>query len=275
MCFPILEGILLSVQGPDFELIHTRTSFSCTLRGMRIMHSLNPTIVHVGGGMNNNFDMGGQGNGHAAGDGIWVQPPLHFPVNHHDVGNISGLLRAVRNSLRAATQRARQLGAATVEGYRELGRDLATVGPVRLCMLLVLGILLAPLLLAGATMLFWLGIAWLALQGIHHVSDRVARLTKQLLGGPGATTIATIGNTARGWLAYLTKRTASTEPNPAPGLPAQRQQDRPSLSVQPLPGRQPDSGQEVTDQQPADQQTEDHKASNQQDPVQHPADQQA
>ncbi|KAL2171604.1 hypothetical protein VTG60DRAFT_2172 [Thermothelomyces hinnuleus] len=278
MCLPSLGSMLLSIQGPDIELRRTRTSLSYTWRGMRIMHSMNPTIVHIGDGVNDIFHIEDEPeNGHAVGNGAWIQPTYNLTVERRDVGGIAGLLRAVRNVFRAAMQRVRQLGAAAVERCLDLRRNLAALSPVGWCILLFLNILLVPLALTGVTILFWLAIVWLVLYGVYEVTDRVAYLTARLLDGPVETAIAIIWNMARSGQAYLIREVASAEPQSSPSSPAQQPPDRQpqdqqphqQLSGQQSPGMQPDqqgSGQHILGQ---------HIPSQQQAPGQQPLDQQA
>lgn len=222
MCLPILGSMIVSVQGPDFEFRRTGASFSYVWHGVRIIHSTNPIIIHMGNGMHAVFGAAnGQANGHAVGNGAWIiLPTYNFTFGHRNLGGIAGRLRAVRNVIQAATQRVRQLRAAAVERSLGFRQKLASLRPMRWCMVLFLAILLIPLALAGITVLFWLGIAWLVLSGIYAVSDRAASFTDQLLGGPVEGTIAFIQNTGRNGLSYLTEWLVPTEPASVPGFPA-------------------------------------------------------
>ncbi|KAK4250103.1 hypothetical protein C7999DRAFT_12065 [Corynascus novoguineensis] len=267
MCFLNLRSMVLAIQGPDIELRHTRTSFSYIFRGMRVIHSMNPTLVRIGDGNNDIIHIEEEGNGQpiVENGGTWVQPALHPII---EIGNAAGtvsFLRQARDGIYAGIQRLRQLGTVAARRYRTLRRYFVAFPPASWFIFFVLNIFLSPLVLAGVTILFWLAVAWLILYYIYEAADRIAYLAACLLDGPVETGITVIWDIARNGQAYLIRELGAFD-LPTPAISPVQQQ---TVNQQPLnqASDQPLPDQQILDQQVSAQQPADRLAPNGQAPV--------
>ncbi|KAL2193463.1 hypothetical protein P885DRAFT_45073 [Corynascus similis CBS 632.67] len=290
MCFLNLRSMVFAIQGPDIELRRTRTSFSYIFRGMRVIHSMNPTLVRIGDGNNDIIHIEEEGNGQpiVENGGVWVQPAHHPLV---EIGNAVGtvsFLRQARDGIYAGIQRLRQLGTVAARRYRALRRYLVSFPPASWFIFFVLNFFLSPLVLAGVTIFFWLAVAWLILYYIYEAADQIAYLAAYLLDGPVETGITVIRDIARNGHAYLMRELCAFD-SPAPAIsPVQQQtpnqQPLNQTSDQPLPDQQI-LYQQVSVQQPANRLAPNGQAPDEEAPVedvpveeapgQYPSDQQA